>query len=72
MLKAFIFGSWNALSAGEKIVAFTTLPIPSMLNIYWARMIVSNAMKYLLTGKDPADRSGSDDAAPMGNAKKTN
>jgi hypothetical protein len=72
MLKAFIFGSWNALSAGEKIVAFTTLPIPSMLNIYWARMIVSNAMKYLLTGKDPEDRSGSDDAAPMGNAKKTN
>lgn len=71
MLKAFIFGSWNALSIGEKIVAFTTLPIPSMLNVYWARMIVRNALKYLVTGKDPEDSSSSD-AAPMGNTKKTN
>ena len=71
MLKAFIFGSWNALSIGEKIVAFTTLPIPSMLNVYWARMIVRNALKYLVTGKDREDSSSSD-AAPMGNTKKTN
>ena len=75
MLQAFIFGSWNALSLGEKIVAFTTLPIPSMLNVYWARMIVMNAVKYLVTGKDPEDSKNStvnDDAkAPMGNTTTT-
>ena len=51
MLQAFIFGSWNALSPGEKIVAFTTLPIPSMLNVYWSRMIVMNAVKCKLPGR---------------------
>ena len=75
MLQAFIFGSWNALSPGEKIVAFTTLPIPSMLNVYWSRMIVMNAVKYLVTGKDPEDSKSSnvnDDAkAPMGNTTTT-
>ena len=50
---AGIHFGWSGISPNWKIVAFTTLPIPSMLNVYWARMIVMNAVKYLVTGKDP-------------------
>ena len=49
----------ECLEPREKIVTFTTLPIPSMLNVYWARMIVMNAVKYLVTGKDPEDSKNS-------------
>ena len=57
MLNAFIFGTWGKLNLVEKIVAFVFLPIPSMLNVYWSKMIVSNAMKYLITGEDPENLS---------------
>ena len=56
MVRAFLFGTWDKLTLGEKIVAFTTLPIPSMLNIYWARMIVSNAIEYLRTWSSSKDQ----------------
>ena len=60
MARALIFATWERLTYWEKIFAFTTLPLPSMLNIYWIRMILSNAIQYLTTGAAQSDISDSD------------
>jgi hypothetical protein len=52
LYSAFVNSDWRVFTSAQYWVAALTLPIPSMLNLYWTKQIVEGAAKFLLTGED--------------------
>lgn len=52
LFDAFMKSDWSVFTPAQYWVALLTLPIPSMLNLYWTKQIIEGATKFLLTGED--------------------
>jgi hypothetical protein len=50
----YFHGDWSVFTSVEYWLARTTLPIPSFLNVYWARQIVEGAVQHLIGESAPA------------------
>jgi hypothetical protein len=53
LLSAYMYSDWSVFNAAQYWTALLTLPIPSMLNLYWAQQIIVGAAKFLITGEAP-------------------
>ena len=52
LFAAYMNSDWGVLTTPQYYAALLTLPIPSLLNLYWAQQIVVGAAKFLITGED--------------------
>jgi hypothetical protein len=52
LFAAYVNSNWGVLTSSQYYAALITLPIPSLLNLYWAQQIVVGATKFLATGED--------------------
>ena len=53
LFASFVGSDWSVFTPIQRWVALLTLPIPSMLNLYWSKKIVFGALKFLATGEEP-------------------
>jgi len=53
LFASFVGSDWSVFTPAQRWVALLTLPIPSMLNLYWSKKIVFGALKFLTTGEEP-------------------
>jgi len=64
LFKSYWYSDWSVFTPEQVWIARVTLPIPSLLNVYWARQIVQGAVQFLVTGEDPEKK-----AAPVAATK---
>ena len=54
LFQLYFSGDWSVFTGVEYWLARTTLPIPSLLNLYWARQIIDGAVQHLRGEPAPA------------------
>ena len=52
LVDRYLNSDWSALGVNETWAARLLLPVPVMLNLYWFGLIITTAVRFLVTGSE--------------------
>jgi hypothetical protein len=70
LVDRYLNSDWSALGANETWAARLLLPVPVGLNLYWFGLIITTAVRFLITGSEGGHSEATEGARGRAKSRK--